>query len=207
MKIAVLFFFCTSICFAQQKAESESWLIDPAYVKDRLYTVNVGRNPYEALLRALADLSEKINIAQSDKYPETVASATGAGSTIVNRSFGEIKISYFKQTFGESFKNGDTLKVKKIISVYGKLQYAVKSKQCFIHTGSDVTDLASDETFTPTTYESQTNGEQSLSYGFKNMTFSDLLTELQHSRVEIKMKTEFDVTYVLATYPIANMKK
>jgi len=91
------------------------------------------------------------------------------------------------------------------VSFYGKLQYNKKEKKCFINIGSEFIGIANDETFNASSYDSQTTEEQSLSYGFRNMTLSDLLAELEQEGVHIEFKTEYDVTYALATYPLTKL--
>ena len=201
MKIITLCFLVSAMLAAQQQAEVKSWLVDPSYTKNQVYVVNVGKNQYEALLKSLAGLADKITSSQAEIQPESMVSP----KSTFTYSFGNVNISFMRKSFGETIKKRDTLEVKTMVSFYGKLQYNKKGKKCFINIGSEFIGIANDETFNASSYDSQTTEEQSLSYGFRNMTLSDLLAELEQEGVHIEFKTEYDVTYALATYPLTKL--
>ena len=203
MKTVILVLISCSTMLAQQKPEITSWLVNPAYVKNSVYVVNAGRNPYEALLRSLSGLAEKLSMSASESQPEGSMSAL----TVPTYSFGAVHITYQKKSSRASSENGDSLQYQSTVTFSVKIQFSDTMRKCFIKTSSSIIDRADDETFNPSSYNSQTNSDQSLSYEFTNMTFSDLLAELEHEGVKIHFTTEYDVTYLLATYPLSKVKK
>ncbi len=202
MKAFVLFLISCSVMPAQHKAEISSWLVDPAYVKNSVYAVNAGRNPYEALLRTLADLAEKLKMSRSEIQPDRPAAPSAATAY----SFGKATITYQKYSSRTTLEKGDSLDFLSTISFSATLQFSNKEKKCFIVSGSKALERADDETFGPSAYRSKTNNEQSVSYEFSNMTFSDLLAELEREGVKIQFTTAYDITYALATYPLSKVK-
>jgi hypothetical protein len=203
MKTIVLSLMFCSAMLAQQRAESKPWLVDPASVRNSVYALNVGRNPYEALLRSLAGLADKLRMSSSEIQPDRPA----ALSAVTSYSFGKTTITFQKHSSRTISEKEDSLSFLSTVSFSAKLQFSDKTKKCSITSGGKVLDRADDETFGPSAYRSKTESEQSLSYEFTNMTFSDLLAELEREGVKITFTTEYDVTYSLAAYPLSKVIK
>jgi len=122
MKTVILILIFGSTMLAQQKPEIASWLVDPAYVKNSVYVVNVGRNPYEALLRSLAGLAEKLSMSASESQPEGSMSAL----TVPSYSFGAVHITYQKKSSRALSKNGDSLDFQSTVTFSAKIQFSIK---------------------------------------------------------------------------------
>ena len=203
MKAIVLSIMVCTTLFAQQQAETDPWLIDPAYITNSVYSLKTGRNPYEAFLRSLSGLAEKLRAIGSDiqiDAPVAISAAT-------TYSFGNVHISYHGTSTNSRMKKSDSLDVQSNVSFFVSLLYNDETKWCSMNIGNDVIEKKTDETFSISHYGSRVNSTQTLSYEFRGMTFSDLLAELEQQGITIHFKTDGDVTYSLSIFPLSKVKQ